>query len=140
MQHYYSKKLLEHALNPLHVGEIENPDGKCLVGDPQCGDFLKVTLRIENERIKDIAFKCKGCPAAIGTASAMCQLAIGKTLDEADEITSEVITDYVDGLPEEKQHCSNLGAGALAGAIMNYICKTIKQEEMIEQGLDVFKT
>ncbi len=138
MQHYYSKKLLDHALNPRHVGEIDNPDGKCLVGDPTCGDSLKVMIKVENDKIVDIAFKCKGCPAAIGTADAMCELALGKTLNQADEITNEVITDFVGGLPPEKQHCSNLGAGALAGAIMNYICKTIKQEELIEQGLDVW--
>ncbi len=135
----YSDTLKDHFLNPRNAGEIENPDGMGFVGDPNCGDFLKVTIRVENNHIADIAFKCQGCPAAIGTASAMTEMAIGKNLDEASEITDEMIEEMVGGLPEPKRHCSNLGAHALYEAIIDYIHKNIRGEEFVHQAMDIFE-
>jgi nitrogen fixation protein NifU and related proteins len=134
----YTETLKDHFLNPRHAGEIDNPDGIGYVGDPHCGDFLKVTIRVRDEHISDIAFKCQGCPAAIGTASAMTEMAIGKSLDEASEITDEMIENKVGGLPGIKKHCSNLGANALYEAIIDYIHKNIRGGEFVHQGMDIF--
>ena len=87
----YSDIVRDHFLNPRNVGALESPDGVGTVGDPVCGDFLKVTIRVEEDRIAEIRFSCRGCPAAIATASAMTELAAGKTLDEAWEITDEAM-------------------------------------------------
>ena len=135
----YSRKLIEHFTHPKNVGEIENPDGMGFVGDPSCGDFLKVTISVENDIINDIKFKCKGCPAAIGTASAMTEMAIGLDLDSASEITDEMIEEHVKGLPDVKKHCSNLGAKALYEAIMDYTHKSIKREEMATAAINIFR-
>lgn len=134
----YSDILKEHFFNPRNAGEIEDPDGIGYVGDPRCGDFLKVTIRVEDEHIVDIAFKCQGCPAAIGTASAMTEMAIGKSLDEASEITDEMIEKKVGGLPGPKKHCSNLGANALYEAIIDYVHKNIRGGEFVHQAMDIF--
>lgn len=117
----YNQKVEEHFRHPKNVGIVPEANGLGMVGDPQCGDFLKVWIRVENEYIVDISFKCQGCPAAIATSSIMTELAKGKHLDEAAEITDEVITEALGGLPPSKEHCSNLGAAALSKAILNYI-------------------
>jgi nitrogen fixation protein NifU and related proteins len=121
----YNKKVLDHFLNPRHAGKMENADGIGVMGDPDCGDFIKVYIKVENECITDISFQIKGCPAAIACGSAMTELAFGKNLDEAAEITDTDILDYLGELPEEKAHCSNLGAGALQEAILNYVLKAV---------------
>jgi nitrogen fixation protein NifU and related proteins len=121
----YNKKVLDHFLNPRNAGVMENADGIGFMGDPDCGDFIKVYIKVENECITDISFQIKGCPAAIACGSAMTELACGKNLDEAAEITDTDILDYLGELPEEKAHCSNLGAGALQEAILNYVFKAV---------------
>ncbi len=117
----YNKKIMEHFHHPKNVGALKNADGIGFVGDPECGDFLKVRIKVKNDHIHDISFQCKGCPAAIASSSIMTQLAKGKHLDEAALITDEVIEQALGGLPEAKRHCSNLGATALYKAIINYI-------------------
>jgi len=117
----YTDVLIDHFLHPRNVGEIPDADGVGSVGDPNCGDILKVWIRVRDEHVVDVRFKCRGCPAAIATGSAMTELAKGRHLDDAAEIGPEMIADALGGLPDGKTHCSNLGAAALQNAILDYI-------------------
>jgi nitrogen fixation NifU-like protein len=116
----YSDKVLEHFRNPRNVGEIENPDGVGVEGNPICGDLMEIQIKVENDRIKDIKFKTFGCGSAIATSSMVTELAKGKTLDEAMKITRADVAKELDGLPPQKMHCSNLAADALHRAIEDY--------------------
>jgi nitrogen fixation NifU-like protein len=116
----YSDKVMDHFTNPRNVGIMEEPTVLVKVGDPGCGDALLLFLKIEEDRIRDIKYKIFGCGAAIATSSVASELAMGKTLDEALQITDQAIADALDGLPAEKMHCSNLAAGALKAAISEY--------------------
>ena len=116
----YSEKVLEHFRNPRNVGELENPDGVGIEGNPVCGDLMEIHIKVENDRITDIKFKTFGCGSAIATSSMVTELAKGKTLDEALRITRQDVADELDGLPKQKMHCSNLAADALHQAIEDY--------------------
>ena len=116
----YSKKVMEHFMNPKNVGVIENPDGYGKVGNPVCGDLMEMYIKVENDVIKDIKFKTFGCGSAIATSSMVTELAIGKTIDEALKITRNDVANELDGLPPQKMHCSNLAADALHAAIEDY--------------------
>ena len=116
----YSEKVLEHFRNPRNVGELENPDGVGIEGNPVCGDLMEIHIKVEDDRITDIRFKTFGCGSAIATSSMVTELAMGKTLDEALEITRQTVADELDGLPKQKMHCSNLAADALHKAIEDY--------------------
>ena len=99
---------------------MKNPDGVGEVGNPTCGDLMKMYLRVEDNIIKDIKFQTFGCGAAIATSSMMTEMAMGKTLDEAWKLTRDEVADNLDGLPPVKMHCSNLSADALKAAIEDY--------------------
>ncbi len=116
----YSEKVLEHFKNPRNVGELENPDGVGVEGNPVCGDLMEIHIRVEDDRIKDIKFKTFGCGSAIATSSMVTEMAKGKTLDEALQITRQDVASELDGLPKQKMHCSNLAADALHKAIEDY--------------------
>ncbi|HDQ07399.1 MAG TPA: Fe-S cluster assembly scaffold protein NifU [Methanoculleus sp.] len=116
----YSKKVMDHFMNPRNVGSIENPDGVGRVGNPVCGDLMEVSIRVEDGIITDVKFKTFGCGSAIATASMVTELATGKTLEEADRITRQDVADELEGLPPRKMHCSNLAADALHKAIEDY--------------------
>ena len=116
----YSEKVLDHFRNPRNVGEIEDADGVGTVGNPVCGDMMSVYIKVEDDKIADIKFRTFGCGAAIATTSMTTELAKGKTLDEAMEITRKDVADELGGLPPVKMHCSNLAADALHEAIENY--------------------
>jgi nitrogen fixation NifU-like protein len=116
----YSDKVMDHFSNPRNVGEIENADGVGEVGNASCGDIMKIFLKVENNVIKDIKFKTFGCGAAIATSSMVTEMAMGKTIDEAMELTNAAVAEALDGLPTQKMHCSNLAADALHEAIKNY--------------------
>lgn len=116
----YSEKVLDHFRNPRNVGEIEGADGIGTVGNPVCGDMMSVYIKVKDDRIEDIKFKTFGCGAAIATTSMTTELAKGKTLDEAMEITRQDVADELGGLPPIKMHCSNLAADALHEAIKDY--------------------
>jgi nitrogen fixation NifU-like protein len=115
---------MEHFANPRNVGEIENPDGVGEVGNPVCGDMMKITIRVKDGRIEDIAFKTLGCAAAIATSSITTEMARGKTLDEALKITRDLVAKELGGLPPNKMHCSNLAAEGLHKAIGDYLSRT----------------
>ncbi len=124
----YSEKVLEHFRNPRNVGELENPDGIGVEGNPVCGDLMEIHIKVEDDRIADIRFKTFGCGSAIATSSMVTELAKGKTLDEALEITRQTVADELDGLPKQKMHCSNLAADALHKAIEDYRKKQAPKE------------
>ena len=119
----YSKKVMEQFQNPKNVGEIEGADGIGEVGNPQCGDVMKITIKVADNKITDIKFKTYGCVAAIATSSMTTELAKGKTLDEAEKISRDNIAQELEGIPPIKMHCSNLAVDALRKAIKDYRSK-----------------
>ncbi len=116
----YSDKLLEHFRNPRNVGKIEDADGIGHVGNPICGDIMDFYIKVKDGRIVDAKFQTYGCAAAIGTSSALTEMVIGKTIDEALKITNQIITEAVGGVPPVKRHCSVLAEQALRAAIKDY--------------------
>jgi nitrogen fixation NifU-like protein len=116
----YSEKVMEHFMNPRNVGDLENPDGVGEVGNPVCGDMMTFMIHVKDDRIKDVKFKTFGCGAAIAVSSMVSEMAKGKTLDEAMNITNAMVAEELGGLPKNKMHCSNLGADALHKAIEDY--------------------
>ncbi len=120
----YSEIVKEHFLNPhnfLMGDETKYQcDGKGIVGNPICGDQMLMMIRVKNNKITDVKWKTYGCASAIASTSALSELAIGKTLEEAGHISAEEIETYLGGLPKHKFHCSVLGNQALAAAIKDY--------------------
>jgi len=116
----YSEKVMDHFSNPRNVGEIEDANGTGTVGNPACGDIMKLSIKVENDVITDVKFKTFGCGAAIATSSMVTELVKGKGLEEAEQISNSTVADALDGLPPVKMHCSNLAADALHAAIEDY--------------------
>lgn len=117
----YSDKVMDHFRKPRNAGIIENPDAVGEVGNPACGDVMKIYLKISNDDIIDeIKFQTFGCASAIACSSMVTELAMKKHIDVAEKISRKDIADALDGLPAPKMHCSNLGADALQEAIKNY--------------------
>ncbi len=128
----YTAKVMDHFENPRNVGIIEDANVVVQVGDPGCGDGLLIFLKIEDDTILDMKYKIYGCGAAIATSSIASEMAIGKTLDEVlVEVTEERIAECLDGLPEEKMHCSNLAASALRAAVCQY--REIQKKKALDQ-------
>ncbi len=125
----YSKKVMEHFMNPRNVGTIENPDGYGKVGNPVCGDLMEMYIKVKDDIITNIKFQTFGCGSAIATSSMVTELAKGKHTDEAMEITRGDVASELDGLPPQKMHCSNLAADALHEAIKDYISKKESPEK-----------
>ena len=123
----YSKTVMDHFRNPRNVGVIEGADGVGEVGNPLCGDMMTIYLQIKNDRIEDIKFQTFGCGAAIAVSSMLTEMAKGKTIDEAKNISNKDVAEALEGLPKNKLHCSNLGADALHLAIKNYESKKEKK-------------
>ncbi|OGI29510.1 MAG: iron-sulfur cluster assembly scaffold protein [Candidatus Moranbacteria bacterium RIFOXYA12_FULL_44_15] len=121
----YSKKVIEHFTHPHNQGAIDNPDGVGIVGNPVCGDLMKIYLKIKKDKkrgeyIQDVKFETLGCASAIATSSMITDLAKGKTLTEAKKISREDVADALEGLPPIKMHCSNLAVDGLREAIEDY--------------------
>lgn len=119
----YSDTVIEHFMCPRNVGNMNDADGEGTVGDPSCGDSLTIYIKVKNDVIEDISFLVFGCAAAIAISSMTTELAKGKTVEEALKISEDDIVRALGGLPENKKHCSNLGAKALRNAIDDYFKK-----------------
>ena len=119
----YSEKVMDHFMNPRNMGEIENPDGVGMVGNPVCGDMMKIMLKIDNDVITDVKFKTFGCGAAIATSSMATELVKGKTIDQALAVTNKAVAEALDGLPPIKMHCSVLAEDGIRSAINDYLVK-----------------
>jgi nitrogen fixation NifU-like protein len=116
----YSKKVLDHFMNPRNVGTIEDADGYGKVGNPVCGDLMEMYIKVKDDIIIDIKFKTFGCGSAIATSSMVTEMAKGMHVDEALKLTRNDVADELEGLPPVKMHCSNLAADALHAAIKDY--------------------
>ncbi len=116
----YSEKVMEHFKNPRNVGEISDANGIGEVGNPKCGDIMKVYLKVEDNIVKDVKFQTFGCGSAIASSSMATELIMGKTLEEAWELTNTAVAEALDGLPPVKMHCSVLAEQAIHKAINDY--------------------
>lgn len=116
----YSDKVMDHFEHPRNVGEIENADGVGQVGNPKCGDIMKMYLKIEDGIITDVKFKTFGCGSAIATSSMATELIKGKAVEEALKLTNAAVAEALDGLPAYKMHCSVLAEEAIKAALGDY--------------------
>ena len=120
----YTEKVMEHFQNPRNVGEIPDADGVGEVGNARCGDIMRMYLKIEDNRIKDVKFKTFGCGSAIASSSMATELIMGKTIDEVMQITNRAVVEALDGLPPIKIHCSVLAEQAIKAALLDYSNKS----------------
>jgi len=130
----YNKKVMQNFMHPKNMGEIKNPDGVGELGNPSCGDIMKVFIKVGKDKkgkeiIKDIKFQTFGCAAAIASSSILTQMAKGKELEKAGEIKMNDIINELGELPKLKTHCSGMASQALKKAIENYQNKKNKQDE-----------
>ncbi|HOI12551.1 MAG TPA: Fe-S cluster assembly scaffold protein NifU [Methanoculleus sp.] len=116
----YSERVMDHFMNPRNMGEIQDADGVGEVGNPACGDIMRITLRIEENRIVDAKFKTFGCAAAIASSSMATELVRGKTLEEAWAVTNRAVAEALEGLPPQKLHCSVLAEEGIHQAIDDF--------------------
>jgi nitrogen fixation NifU-like protein len=117
----YNEKVIDYFMNPRNVGALEEANGVGEVGNPRCGDVMKIYLDVdENEVIRDIRFETFGCAAAIATSSMATEMVKGMTIDEALKVTNRDVAGELGGLPPQKLHCSLLAEEALRAAIMDY--------------------
>ncbi len=126
MDEQYTEMVKDHFFNPRNVGEIKDADGVGTVGNPICGDVMTIYIKVKDEIIIDIKFKTFGCAAAVATSSILTEMAKGKMIDDAFNITRDDVANKLGGLPSIKLHCSNLAADALREAIKDYRKKNKK--------------
>lgn len=126
---WYSEKVMEHYQHPRNMGEIEDADGVGLVGNPICGDMMKISIKVKDDRIEDIKFKTFGCGAAIATSSMVTELVKGKTIEEALKVTNKTVAESLGGLPPIKIHCSLLAEEGIKAAIEDYYQRRDKTDE-----------
>lgn len=122
----YNDLVLDHFRNPRNMGNMENPTAEASIGNPACGDVMKIMLKVKDGKIEDIKFLTMGCAAAIATSSMATELVKGKPIEEAKKITNTDVASALGELPPIKIHCSNLAADAIRAAIENYEKKQTK--------------
>ena len=133
----YTEKVMDHFMNPRNVGEIEGASGVGTVGNAKCGDIMRIYLDIdENQVVRDAKFKTFGCGAAIATSSMATELIIGKTVQEALELTNKAVMDALGGLPPVKVHCSLLAEQAVHAALWDYAQKNNLTIEGLEPPVE----
>ena len=132
----YSEKVIDHFMNPRNVGEIENADGVGTVGNAKCGDIMRIFLKVENDIITDVKFKTFGCGAAVATSSMATELVLGKTVQDALQVTNKAVMEALDGLPPVKVHCSLLAEQAIHAALWDYAQKNGIEIEGLEPPVD----
>ena len=120
----YSTKVMDHFANPRNVGEFTDADGVGEVGNPACGDIMKMSIKVKDNVIVDVKFKTFGCGAAIATSSISTEMIKGKTIDEALKLTNKAVAEALGGLPPAKMHCSVLAEEAIEASIDDYLKKT----------------
>ena len=119
----YSEKVMDHFMNPRNMGEIEDADGVGTVGNPVCGDVMRLYLKIKEGVIVDAKFKTFGCGAAIASSSMLTEMLKGRRIEQAQKISNEAVAEALDGLPPVKMHCSVLAEEALDAALKDYYQK-----------------
>jgi nitrogen fixation NifU-like protein len=120
---WYTEKVVDHFQNPRNMGDLEDPDGVGVVGNPTCGDMMQIQIRVRDGRIEDVRFKTFGCGAAIATTSVATELIKGKTIEEALQATNKDVMEILGGLPPIKVHCSLLAEEAIRAAVEDYRSK-----------------
>ena len=128
----YSEKVMDHFSNPRNMGEVPDANAVGQVGNPKCGDIMKMTMKIENGIIQDVKFKTFGCGSAIATSSMATEMIKGKTIGEAMELTNAAVAEALDGLPGHKLHCSVLAEEAIKAALADYYKKQGVDPETVE--------
>ncbi|MPM52956.1 Iron-sulfur cluster assembly scaffold protein IscU [bioreactor metagenome] len=116
----YSEKVMDHFTHPRNMGEVENANAVGQVGNPKCGDIMRMTMRIDNDVISDVKFKTFGCGAAVATSSMATEMVKGKSVKEALALTNRAVAEALDGLPPQKLHCSVLAEEAIKSALSDY--------------------
>jgi len=127
----YTDKVLEHFMSPRNIGEIPDADGVGTIGSEECGDMIRVWVKVAHQHLVEIKYKLFGCAAAIAACSMMTELAMGKHVEDAYELTDAQVAEALGGLPERKFHFSNLAASALHEAIINYVLKSPRQNNVV---------
>jgi nitrogen fixation NifU-like protein len=117
---WYNDAVVDHYQNPRNMGELDDPDGVGVVGNPTCGDMMQIQIKVQDERIEDVKFKTFGCGAAIATTSVATELIKGKTIAEALRVTNQDVMEVLGGLPPVKVHCSLLAEQAIRAAVDDY--------------------
>jgi len=120
---WYTDKVVDHYQNPRNMGELDDPDGVGVVGNPVCGDMMQIQIKVQGERIEDVKFKTFGCGAAIATTSVATELIKGKTIEEALQVTNQDVIEVLGSLPPVKVHCSLLAEQAIRAAVEDYRSK-----------------
>ena len=119
----YSEKVMDHFMNPRNVGEIENADGVGEVGNPACGDMMRLYLKVEDGKVVEAKFRTFGCGAAIASSSMLTEMIKGKSVEEARAISNQQVSEALDGLPPVKIHCSVMAEQAVKAALDDYVKK-----------------
>jgi nitrogen fixation NifU-like protein len=132
----YSEQVMDHFLHPRNVGDMPDADGVGTVGNPVCGDIMKMFIKVKDGIIVDVKFKTFGCGAAISTSSMVTEMVKGKTIDEALKISNKAVAEALGGLPPIKMHCSVLAEQALRSALADYYRKTGKDPSAFEPKPD----
>lgn len=115
------EKITHYLTNPRFLGEMENADGRGAVGDPSCGDRIEIFIKVNNDHIKDIRYMVRGCWGSLASTGQMCDLVLGKSIDDALYLDEDDIVSALGGLPEEKRHCARLALGAFHYAVRNFL-------------------
>jgi nitrogen fixation NifU-like protein len=128
----YTDLVMDHFSNPRNVGEVADADGVGEIGNPVCGDVMRITIKVAGEAIEDVKFRTFGCGAAIATSSMVTEMVMGKTIAEAAGVSNRTVAEALGGLPAAKMHCSNLAADALHLAIADYLMRSGREDEIAE--------